>query len=115
MTTPQYKYIEGREVLCDEHMLSATEIAKLYGITTANDKPNGALVCNVLADYINSVGASMPEYYYPHSHGVMKVYPRMLYTKALNDFTQNLHKGEKYMYMTDDPNRNKKKIIFKYD
>ena len=49
-----YKYIKGHEVVMDEHMLSATELAKIYGLYTLNNNPNGLLVTRILADYVSS-------------------------------------------------------------
>ena len=49
---PVYEYIKGQTVTLTEHMLSATELAKRYGLYTLNNHPNGMLVSNILADYV---------------------------------------------------------------
>ena len=59
-----YKYIKGHEVVMDEHMLSATELAKIYGLYTLNNNPNGLLVTRILADYVSSNNLNVSEYYY---------------------------------------------------
>lgn len=107
-----YKYIEGKEVLMQEHMLSATELAKLYGLLTVNNNPNGMLVCMILSDYVKDI--EFPEYYYPHGHGVMRVYPSIIYDKALSNFIANLKEGEKYTYTINGNQKGKSKINFKY-
>ena len=114
MTIPKYKYIGGHEILCDEHMLSATELAKRYGIVTVNDKPNGLLVCHLLNDYIYDSKIFMYEYYYPHAHGIMRVYPFALYDKVLNNFILKLNENTEYEYITKDTRKGIKKIKYKY-
>ena len=108
-----YKYIKGKEVLVDEHMLSATELAKLYGLLTINDNPNGLLVCHVLSDYIINNNINISDYFYPHNHGVMKVYPFIVYDKALRDFIFDLEEGKEYTYVVKD-NAKRSKINYKY-
>ena len=113
MTTPMYKYIKGKEVLTDEHMLSATELAKLYGLLTMNNNPNGLLVCHLLADYIRDNNLNISDYYYPHSHGVMKVYPAFVYNPALSGFVFKLEEDKEYFYITRDSSK-RSKIKYKY-
>lgn len=108
-----YKYIKGREVLMDEHMLSATELAKIYGLFTLNNNPNGLLVTRILADYISNNNLNVSEYYYPHRQGVMRVYPSFIYEKALRDFVFRLEDGQKYVYIVDNKDE-KRKINYKY-
>lgn len=114
MTIPQYKYIKGCEVLSDEHMLSATEIAKLYGLLTVNGKPNGLLACHILSDYVYKTNLNIAEYYYPHSHGVMRVYPSALYDKALTEFIFPLEENQVYTYTTRDQGKGRRKINYRY-
>ena len=110
-----YKYIKGHEVLVDEHMLSATELAKIYGLYTSNGNPNGILVRQVLLDYVKDTKLNISEYYYPHGHGVMRVYPQILYDRALSEFVFNLEEGKEYTYIVhDDNNKGKSKINYKY-
>ena len=104
-----YKYIKGHEVVMDEHMLSATELAKIYGLYTLNNNPNGLLVTRILADYVSSNNLNVSEYYYPHKQGVMRVYPSFIYEKALTDFVFRLEDEKEYVYIVD--NRNEKRKI----
>ena len=97
-----YKYIKGREVLVDEHMLSATELAKIYGLYTSNGNPNGILVRQVLLDYVKDTKLNISEYYYPHGHGVMRVYPQILYDRALSEFVFNLEEGKLFFKRLDE-------------
>lgn len=113
MMSNLYKYIKGREVLMEEHMLSATELAKQFGLYTLNNNPNGLLVSNILADYVDDKNLNVSEYYYPHSHGVMRVYPSFVYQKCLNDFVFDLQENTEYSYVVNSKN-GKSRINFKY-
>lgn len=95
-------------------MLSATELARMYGLYNLNNNPNGLLVKHILADYISNNNLNISDYYYPHGHGVMKVYPSMIYQKALNDFIFNLEEGKEYTYIIQDKTIGKSKINYKY-
>ena len=108
-----YKYIKGHEVVMDEHMLSATELAKIYGLYTLNNNPNGLLVTRILADYVSSNNLNVSEYYYPHKQGVMRVYPSFIYEKALTDFVFRLEDDKEYVYIVDNRNE-KRKINYKF-
>lgn len=108
-----YKYIKGKEVLMEEHMLSATELAKQFGLYTVNGKPNGMLVTNILADYVKNSNLNVSDYYYPHGHGVMRVYPSIVYLKALNDFVFDLEEDVEYNYVIEGKN-GKSRIHFKH-
>ena len=108
-----YKYIKGHEVIMDEHMLSATELAKIYGLYTLNNNPNGLLVTRILADYVSSNNLNVSEYYYPHGHGVMRVYPSFIYEKALTDFVFRLEEDKEYVYIVNNRNE-KRKINYKF-
>ena len=108
-----YKYIKGHEVVMDEHMLSATELAKIYGLYTLNNNPNGLLVTRILADYVSSNNLNVSEYYYPHKQGVMRVYPSFIYEKALTDFVFRLEEDKEYVYIVDNRNE-KRKINYKF-
>ena len=108
-----YKYIKGHEEVLDEHMLSATELAKIYGLYTLNNNPNGLLVTRILADYVSSNNLNVSEYYYPHKQGVMRVYPSFIYEKALTDFVFRLEEDKEYVYIIDNRNE-KRKINYKF-
>lgn len=107
-----YEYIKGRKVLEEEHMLSATELAKASGLYTLNNNPNGVLVTHILADYVKRINLNVSEYYYPHSRGIMRVYPSIVYERSLNEFIFNLENGNQYSYVITDANGNKKKINY---
>ena len=79
------KYIKGKMVELSEHMLFAKEIAYMYGLETLNGKPNALLVKHILKDNLDS---SLPEYYYPYSNGVARVYPKEHYQKILEALNQ---------------------------
>lgn len=108
-----YKYIQGKEVLLKEHMLSATELAKVYGLYTLNNNPNGFLVSRILADYISDKNLNIAEYYYPHSRGVMRVYPAIVYDAALSNFVFDLQDGNEYTYIIKEEGK-KSRINYKY-
>lgn len=108
-----YKYIKGHEVFMEEHMLSATELAKLFGLYSTNDKPHGLLVKHILADYVKDNNLNISEYYYAHGHGVMRVYPSMVYQKALLDFVFDLKEEAIYDYIVHGSN-GKNKLSYKY-
>ena len=112
MTTQQYKYIKGVEVLSKEHMPSATELANYYGLLTMNGKPNAALVAQVIADSFLHFGAHVDSYYYVHSHGAMKVYPKSQYEYPLDCFVESLKDGQEDNYIPQAPG--KRIIKFKY-
>ena len=112
MTTQQYKYIKGVEVLSQEHMPSATELANHYGLLTMNGKPNAVLVTQIIADSFRHYGAPVDSYYYVHSHGVMKVYPRSQYAYPIECFIDTLKDGQEYNYTPQLPE--KRIIKFKY-
>lgn len=106
-----YEYIKGKKVQMEEHMLSATELAQLFGLYTLNNNPNGLLVAQILSDYVEDTNLNVSEYYYPHRKGVLRVYPELVYRKALYDFVFNLEDGEKKVYVSK---HEKKKINFIY-
>lgn len=97
----------------EEHMLSATELAKLFGLYSTTDKPNGLLVRYILEDYVKDNNLNVSEYYYAHGHGVMRVYPSIVYQKALSDFVFDLEEGKIYDYVVHGLNR-KNKLSYKY-
>lgn len=113
MSKYMYNYIKGCKVLMEEHMLSATELAKIFGLYTLNDNPNAALISCILADYVKESNLNISEYYYPHSHGVMRVYPSVVYQKVLNDFVFDLKEDMEYSYIVNEAN-GKKRISYKY-
>lgn len=108
---PVYEYIKGQTVTLTEHMLSATELARRYGLYTLNNNPNGVLITNILADYVKENNLNIAEYYYPHSKGCMRVYPAQLYHEALLDFTFPLESGVEYTYQSK---ARRSKIRYKY-
>ena len=113
--TAQYKYIRGLEIISDEHMLSATELARMYGLQTVNGKPNAMLVSHLINDYVCKNNINVFDHYYAHSHGVMKVYPYSLYAKPLGDFVnimQTLGGDQEREYTSKYPE--KRTIKFKY-
>ena len=112
MTTPQYKYIRGTEIFSSEHMLSATELARSYGLLTKNGKPNAPLVTQVIADYFTALGVIVDSYYYVHSHGVMQVYSIFYYGNALSSFVRALEEDKEYEYSPLNPD--KRAIKYKY-
>ena len=104
-----YEYIKGKKVQMEEHMLSATELASMYGLYTLKHNPNGLLVSQILADYVQDTNLNVAEYYYPHNKGVMRVYPEIVYTKPLFDFCFDLEDGDVKIYVAK---YEKKKINF---
>lgn len=108
-----YKYIKGKEVFMQEHMLSSTELARLFGLYTLNNNPNGLLVTRILADFVRDSNLNVSDYFYPHGRGVMRVYPEIVYRKALNDFVFDLENGKEYSYVTHDK-YGKHRINYKY-
>lgn len=94
-------------------MLSATELAKLFGLYTLNNNPNGLLVSHILADYVKDSNLNVSEYYYPHGRGVMRVYPSMVYQKVLNDFVFDLEEGKEYTYVINTE-RGKSRLNYKH-
>lgn len=104
-----YEYIKGKKVQVEEHMLSATELASMYGLYTLNNNPNGLLVSQILSDYVRDTNLNVAEYYYPHNRGVMRVYPEIVYSKPLLDFCFDLKDGDEKIYVAK---YEKKKINF---
>ena len=82
-----YEYIKGKKIQLDEHMLSASEIATMYGILTENKQPHSLMISAILREYIRKTNLNVAEYYYPHSKGCMRVYPELLWKPAMTDFT----------------------------
>ena len=108
---PVYEYIKGQTVTLTEHMLSATELAKRYGLYTLNNHPNGMLVTNILADYVKENNLNVSEYYYPHSRGCRRVQPAQIYPNALSDCIFPLEPNVEYTYQSK---ARKSKINYKY-
>jgi hypothetical protein len=96
-----YEYIKGKKIQCPEHMLSATEIASLYGIYRVPGKngeklkPNPLIVGTVLKEYDIEKNLNISEFYYSHSRGCMRVYPEMLWRPAMEEF---IYKNELYKH-----------------
>lgn len=109
-----FKYIEGKMVEKSEHMLSANELAEKYGLWTLNGNPNGLLVRSILNDKVLALGMSVPEYYYPHSCGVMRVYPHILYQFTLQEFILTLPLGYEGVYETVNSSGKVMKINYKH-
>lgn len=96
-----YEYIKGKKFQCQEHMLSATEIASFYGIYNKVGeklKPNPLVVGAILREYNDVKNLNISEFYYPHGHGCMRVYPEMLWKPAMDEF---IYKNELYKNPTD--------------
>ena len=99
-----YEYIKGKKIQCQEHMLSATEIANIYGIYKVPDKigenlkPNPIVVGAILREYDTVKNLNISEFYYPHSHGCMRVYPEIVWKPAMDEF---IYKNELYKNPTD--------------
>lgn len=81
-----YEYIKGYKVGLEEHMLSASEIATMYGIYTENGQPHSLMISVMLREYVTSNNLNIAEYYYPHSKGCMRVYPEVVWKPALVEF-----------------------------
>lgn len=101
-----YEYIKGKKIDCEEHMLSASEIATMYGIQTENKQPHSLMIAAILREYVSKSNLNIAEYYYPHSRGCMRVYPEILWKPAMSEF----------MYYNDlDVDNNKNSRIYKVD
>lgn len=81
-----YEYIKGKKIECKEHMLSASEIATIYGIQTENKQPHSLMIAAILREYVRKTNLNIAEYYYPHSKGCMRVYPELLWEPAISEF-----------------------------
>lgn len=81
-----YEYIKGKKIECDEHMLSASEIATMYGIQTESKQPHSLMVSAILREYVRKTNLNIAEYYYQHSRGCMRVYPELLWKPAMSEF-----------------------------
>ena len=96
-----YEYIKGKQIQCPEHMLSATEIATIYGIYRVPNKvgeklkPNPLVVGAVLKEYDIAKNLNISEFYYPHGRGCMRVYPEILWKPAMDEF---IYKNELYKH-----------------
>lgn len=101
-----YEYIKGKKVECEEHMLSASEIATMYGIQTENKQPHSLMIAAILRQYVSKSNLNIAEYYYPHNRGCMRVYPELLWKPAMSEF----------MYYNDlDVDNNQQTRIYKID
>ena len=81
-----YEYIKGNKIQSNEHMLSASEIATMYGIQTEKGKPHSLMITAILKEYVNKTNLNVAEYYYPHGKGCMRVYPELLWKPAMSNF-----------------------------
>lgn len=101
-----YEYIKGKKVECEEHMLSASEIAMIYGIQTENKQPHSLMIAAILREYVRKTNLNVAEYYYQHSRGCMRVYPKLLWEPAMSEF----------MYYNDlDIDNNEQSRVYKID
>ena len=111
-----YEYIKGKKVECEEHMLSASEIATMYGIQTESKQPHSLMIAAILREYVRKTNLNVAEYYYPHSKGCMRVYPELLWKPAMSEFMyyNNLDVDDKQskIYKIDFE---KKKFIYVHD
>ena len=110
-----YEYIKGQKVQMEEHMLSATELASMYGLETLKHKPNAILVGLILSDYVKDTNLNIAEYYYPHKKGVMRVYPEILYKKVLEKFVFDLEPFKQKVYVSKYERRKVKFIYAKFE
>lgn len=115
MTALMYEYIKGQKVQMEEHMLSATELASMYRLETLKHKPNAILVGLILSDYVKDTNLNIAEYYYPHKKGVMRVYPEVLYRKALEEFVFDLEPFKQKVYISRYEKRKVKFIYAKFE
>lgn len=102
-----YEYIKGKKIELEEHMLSSSEVAAIYGLFTQESKnPHGLMVSAILRQYIIKNNLNIAEYYYPHSKGCMRVYPNTVWKPAL----------DKFIYDNDlDINQSHQKRVYKVD
>ena len=106
-----YEYIKGKKIQCSEHMLSATEIASIYGIYKVPTKdgeklkPNPLVVGTILKEYDITKNLNLSEFYYPYGRGCMRVYPEILWRTAMNEF---VYKNELYKHSME-------KLCFRVD
>ena len=101
-----YEYIKGKKIECEEHMLSASEIASMYGIQTENKQPHSLMIAAILRDYVRKTNLNIAEYYYSHNRGCMRVYPELLWKPAMSEF----------IYYNDlDVDNNQQTKVYKID
>lgn len=75
----QYKYY--KEVISEEHMLFANEIAQKYNIYSVNNKPATMFVSSVLKDFIIASGED--QLMYQTVRGLTNVYPKRIYEQVM--------------------------------
>jgi len=81
-----YEYIKGKKIQLDEHMLSSSELATMYGLQTENGQPHSLMVSAILREYARKTNLNIAEYYYAHNRGCMRVYPELLWKPAMSEF-----------------------------
>jgi hypothetical protein len=79
----KYTYYQSLE--SEEHMLFATEIAKLYNLMLAN-QPRNRLVSSVLRRYIKNHLPSYESFYYKTKYGLVECFPEWLYKPAMDEY-----------------------------
>jgi len=101
---PVYRYVKGREVITEEHMLYLGEIAEIYGLYSKRkdalfgdypNKPHSLLVKAIILEYMEAVGIMEEDaYYFPAGKGLSRVYPATLYQPAMCFFLEKLDEGK---------------------
>ena len=91
-------YIYYKKVESGEHMMFATEIAAMFGIVTAKDKPNSILVGFIIQNYIKSISNLNEPLYFKGFRGMTRVYSKEMYIPAIALFL------EKEPYINKDKN-----------
>lgn len=76
------RYIYGKDVDIEEHMLYSSEIAELFKIYNGKYY-YGALVTQAIKDYVTINGIDDNNYFYNTRYGVKKVYPCNIYINAM--------------------------------
>ena len=80
-----YRYLKAKEVLSEEKLLTAYEVAVEYGILDYKF-PNASLVAKVIEDYksLNNINSSY--YFSCTEHGFKEVYTKDLISNAMDWF-----------------------------
>ena len=84
----KYEYVKGETFISEEHMLSCTEIAQMFGIcySKENSKPYGRVVTSAIKDYVKRRNLKTYEFYYIGGRRALRVYPSELYLPAMKEF-----------------------------
>lgn len=82
-----YQYIKGTTIHSEEHMLSATEIARVLDIYHSNPNkltPNSRLISAVVTEYQKAI-KDCSEYYYMGGR-TLRVFPKDIWVPAIRMF-----------------------------